>query len=423
MSTTAEVRTVTIGRQPVRVAIRRGQNEPGQPPRVPLLLINGIGAHLELLEPFVRELDPALEVIRFDPPGIGGSPSPARPYWFGGLCKLIARLLTELGYDQVDVLGISWGGGVAQHFAGFQGSRCRRLVLVATATGTVMLPARPSVLRHMITPRRYLDREHLQRIAGQIYGGLARIDTEETAAAMHDDDRGGLSRGYLYQLAASAGWTSVPFLRLLRQPVLILAGDDDPIIPLANARVMKRLIPNSRLHVYHGGHLGLVTQAADLAQVVDAFLAAPLTVRRRFRRGQPAAVAVAFGRHGPAFGTDEISPARGVTALGGLVILPQEAGQDSSLAVLDVPGRGQQGQRSGRGQGAQAAEFLTLRMAGQFVQVAAAEFGELGWVVAVPLAQLGGRRDVLGPQIQPGRVLADPPRPYPVDEHAGAIAG
>ena len=273
---TAEVRTVTIGRQPVRVAIRRGRNEPGQPPRVPLLLINGIGAHLELLEPFVRELDPAVEVIRFDPPGIGGSPPPTRPYWFGGLCRLIARLLTELGYDQVDVLGISWGGGVAQHFAGFQGARCRRLVLVATATGTMMLPPRPSVLRHMVTPRRYLDREYLQRIADDIYGGLARIDTEEIAAAMHDHNGAGLSRGYLYQLAASAGWTSVPFLPLLRQSTLIVAGDDDPIIPLANARLMKLLIPKSRLHVYHGGHLGLVTEAAELAPVVDAFLAAPL---------------------------------------------------------------------------------------------------------------------------------------------------
>jgi poly(3-hydroxyalkanoate) depolymerase len=275
MSTTTEVRTVTIGGQPLRVAIRRGRNEPGQPPRVPLLLINGIGAHLELLEPFVRELDPAVEVIRFDPPGIGGSPLSARPYWLGGLCRLIARLLAELGYAQVDVLGISWGGGVAQHFAAFQGARCRRLVLVATATGTVMVPARPSVLVHLATPRRYLDRGYLQRISGDIYGGLARIDTEEIAAAMHAHDGAGLSRGYLYQLAASVGWTSLPFLRLLRQPTLILAGDDDPIIPLANARLIKLLIPKSRLHVYHGGHLGLVTEAAELAPVVDRFLTAP----------------------------------------------------------------------------------------------------------------------------------------------------
>ena len=175
------------------------------------------------------------------------------------------------------MLGISWGGGVAQHFAAFQRARCRRLVLAATAMGTLMVPARPSVLVHLVTPRRYLDREYLQRIAGDLYGGLARIDTEEVAAAMHDHNRAGLSRGYLYQLAASAGWTSVPFLPLLRQRTLILSGDDDPIIPLANARLMKLLIPKSRLHIYRGGHLGLVTEAAGLAPVVDAFLAAPLS--------------------------------------------------------------------------------------------------------------------------------------------------
>jgi poly(3-hydroxyalkanoate) depolymerase len=275
MSTTTEVRDVAVGGRHIRVAVRPGRNEPGQPPRVPLLLINGIGANLELLEPFVRELDPAVEVIRFDPPGIGGSPRPVRPYWFGGLCRMIAAMLTELGYDHVDVLGISWGGGVAQHFAAFQASRCRRLVLVATATGTLMLPGRPSVLVHLLTPRRYLDREYLQRVAGQIYGGLARIDTEEIAAAMHDYHRAGLSRGYLYQLAASAGWTSLPFLPLLRQPTLIMAGDDDPIIPLTNARLMNLLIPKSQLHVYRGGHLGLVTEAAELAPVVDGFLIAP----------------------------------------------------------------------------------------------------------------------------------------------------
>jgi len=272
---TGKVRSVTVGGRQLRVSIRPGRNEPGQPPRIPLLLINGIGAHLELLEPFVRELDPAVEVIRFDPPGIGGSARPVRPYWFGGLCRLISAMLTELGYDQVDVLGISWGGGVAQHFAAFQASRCRRLVLVATAMGTLMLPGRPSALVHLLTPRRYLDREYLQRIAGDLYGGLARIDTEEVAAALRGGNRPGMSRGYLYQLAASAGWTSVPFLPLVRQPTLILAGDDDPIIPLANARLMRRLIPTARLHVYPGGHLGLVTEAAELAPVVDAFLAAP----------------------------------------------------------------------------------------------------------------------------------------------------
>jgi poly(3-hydroxyalkanoate) depolymerase len=275
MSTTAELRTVAVGGQLLRVSVRPGRGELASPPRVPLLLINGIGASLELLEPFVAELDPAVEVIRFDPPGVGGSPLPSNPYRFSGLSRLIAGMLTELGYGRVDVLGISWGGAVAQHFAAFQRARVRRLVLAATATGAVMVPARPSVLAHMITPRRYLNRGYMEQVAGTIYGGTARDDPARIAATMHDGHRTGAPRGYWYQLLAGSGWTSLPFLRWLRTPTLIMAGDDDPIIPLVNARLMNTLIPDSRLHVYHGGHLGLITEAAELAPVVDTFLAAP----------------------------------------------------------------------------------------------------------------------------------------------------
>src|SRR5215831_11696511 len=263
-------RSIVVDGQQLRIDVR-----PGSGQRPPLLLVNGIGASLELLQPLVDELDPALEVIRFDAPGVGGSPLLA-PYRFTGLCSLIARLLTTLGHDRADVLGISWGGGVAQHFAAFQRARCRRLVLVSTATGALMVPARPAVLARMVTPRRYLDPDYLRRAAPHLYGGTARTEPARVSAAMHANNRVGSPRGYLYQLAAGAGWTSVPFLPLVRQPTLIMSGDDDPIIPLANARLMHRLIPDSRLHVYHGGHLGLVTEAAQLAPVVNQFLAAPL---------------------------------------------------------------------------------------------------------------------------------------------------
>jgi poly(3-hydroxyalkanoate) depolymerase len=277
MVSTVNLRNVAVGRQLLRVDVRPARRVP-RPSRqrgTPLLLINGIGASLELLQPLVDELDPALEVIRFDAPGVGGSPLPAAPYRFTGLCGLIARLLTALGHDRADVLGISWGGAVAQHFAAFQRSRCRRLVLVSTATGALMVPARPAVLARLVTPRRYLDPGYLERAAPDLYGGTARTNAPQVAAAMNANNRIGSPRGYLYQLAAGAGWTSLPFLPLVRQPTLIMSGDDDPIIPLANARLMHRLIPDSRLHVYHGGHLGLVTEAAQLAPVVDGFLAAP----------------------------------------------------------------------------------------------------------------------------------------------------
>jgi poly(3-hydroxyalkanoate) depolymerase len=275
MFTTASVRTVAVGGQLLRTCVRPAVGgAPGQPP---LLLINGIGASLDLLQRFVDELDPAIEVIRFDVPGVGGSPAPSWPYRLSGLCRLIAGMLTELGYGPADVLGISWGGGVAQHFAAFQRSRCRRLVLVSTATGALMVPASPAVLVKMVTPRRYTDRGYLEQIAAEIYGGSARDDPALVAATMHSGSRVGPGRGYLLQLAAAAGWTSLPFLPLLRQPTLIVAGDDDPIIPLANAKIMHRLIPRSRLHVFAGGHLGLVTEAASLAPVIGRFLTEPET--------------------------------------------------------------------------------------------------------------------------------------------------
>ncbi len=279
---TAIVRTVAVGSQLVRVAIRPGRRGwRARPSPVPLLLINGIGASLELLQPFVDELDTAIEVIRFDVPGVGGSPLPAAPYRFAGLCRLISRLLDELGHDKADVLGISWGGAVAQHFACFQRARCRKLVLVSTATGMIMVPARPSVLARMATPRRYLDRGYLARVAGELYGGTARSDPGRVAAAMNAGNVVGSHRGYLYQLTAGLGWTSLAFLPTLRQPTLIVSGADDPIIPIANARLMHGLIAGSRLHVFSGGHLGLVTEAPQLAPVISRFLAEPLTASNR----------------------------------------------------------------------------------------------------------------------------------------------
>ena len=275
MSTTDSLRVVAVGDQLLRTSVRAAGQAQARPP---LLLINGIGASLELLQPFVDALDPAIEVIRFDVPGVGGSPLPARPYRFTGLCRLIAGMLTELGHDQADVLGISWGGGVAQHFAAVQRARCRRLVLVSTATGALMVPARPSVLAQMLTPRRYTDPGHLEQIAADLYGGSARTDPARVASAMTAGNPGGSARGYLYQLAAGTGWTSLPLLPLIRQPTLVVSGDDDPIIPLANAWILDRLIPDARLHVFRGGHLGLVTEATELAPVIERFLA-----------GQPAA--------------------------------------------------------------------------------------------------------------------------------------
>jgi poly(3-hydroxyalkanoate) depolymerase len=262
-----EVQMVTAQGFTVRVAVRAG--DPGWPP---LLLCNGIGASLELLQPFVDALGPQREIIRFDLPGIGGSPLPLLPYHLSSLPPLLAGVLDHLGQAQADVLGISWGGGLAQQFALSRPERVRRLVLVATGTGSLMVPGQPSVLWHMLSPRRHLDPAHAADLAGDIYGGSMRATPIRAAELLGAAALAGTRRGYYYQLLAGAGWTSLPLLPLLRQPTLVLAGDDDPLIPLINARIMHTLIRGSQLHVYRGGHLDLVAEPHRLAPVVEQFL-------------------------------------------------------------------------------------------------------------------------------------------------------
>jgi len=126
----------------------------------------------------------------------------------------------------------------------------------------------------MLTPKRHQDPGHAARIAGELYGGRVRDNPVLARDVLHATARPALARGYYYQLISAIGWTSLPRLPRLQQPTLILAGDDDPIIPLVNARIMHRLIPRSELHVYHGGHLELAMDAGHLARVVEAFLTA-----------------------------------------------------------------------------------------------------------------------------------------------------
>lgn len=262
------VGTVQIGTQRLRVAIRPGCG-------VPLLLCNGIGANLELAAPLMQRLGDVESVI-FDVPGAGRSPPPKRPYRLFMLAGLLRKLLDHLGYhDQVDLLGVSWGGGLAQQFAIQYPRRVRRLVLAATAMGGMtMLPGDPRVLVKMVDPRRYLDKGYMKRVAPDLYGGRLR-DDPEAIRLFTDHARAGDRIGYRYQLLAMLGWTSLPWLWRMRQPTLVLAGDDDPLVPLVNARLHAWLLPNARLQVLHDGHLFMLTQADETARLVGEFLGAP----------------------------------------------------------------------------------------------------------------------------------------------------
>jgi poly(3-hydroxyalkanoate) depolymerase len=251
----------------LRVAIRgRGR---------PLLLLMGIGGNLEMWHPFQERLDGALvQTITVDAPGTGGSQGYRYPRRMPGLARTMSLLLDALDYSTVDVLGVSFGGVLAQQLARQDPQRVRRLVLAATGPGLGGVPGSPRVLLRLATPRRYTQPEYFRRVAGDLYGGGARRDPD---ALLH----GSLARfarapalsGYLAQLYAITGWTSLPWLNRLPQRTLVLAGDDDPIVPLPNGRLLARFIPRAELVVVDGGgHLFLLERAAEMAEVVTGFI-------------------------------------------------------------------------------------------------------------------------------------------------------
>ena len=262
--------TIMMGTQELRVGIRPA-SATRKSVNPPMLLFNGIGANMELAGPMLAELD-TTDTIIFDLPGAGKSPPPKRPYRLFSMARLARDLLDELGYGIVDVMGVSWGGGLAQQFVIQYPKRVRRLILAATAMGgATMLPGNPRVLLKMVHPRRYLDKGYMARVAPELYGGDLRSDPE-AIKLFTDHARAGHPRGYRYQLLAMAGWTSLPWLWRIKHSTLVLAGNDDPLVPLVNAKAHAWLLPKARLHVINDGHLFLLTRAKETATLITTFL-------------------------------------------------------------------------------------------------------------------------------------------------------
>jgi len=210
----------------------------------PLLLLGGWTRPLESWELFADAL-PGRTLISFDAPGVGASPTPALPLPMSSLAELAGSVLTEVGFEQADVLGYSHGGAVAQQLAISDPGRVRRLILVATLCGAGSVPASLQSLRSL---------------------------TQRRGSPWPAPD----AKGTLWRLLAIAGWTSVPFLHTISAPTLVVCGDRDQVAVPANSAHLARSIPGATLVMLPGQDHDLqrAGPARLLAQVVEPFLAA-----------------------------------------------------------------------------------------------------------------------------------------------------
>ena len=264
------VETVQVKGAKLRTAIRQGSGK-----RPPLIILNGIGAQLEALKGFTDVLNPEIGVIMFDIPGVGGSPRPTMPFRMSDLARTIADLLEHLGHSVADVFGVSWGGALAQEFAHCYPGQCRRLILGSTAAGVMtMIPGNPLTMMTAMNPMRFMQKDYVKNNAMRMYGGRLR-DNPEALGGISEYMMGANMSGMgamMYQMMALMGWSSMPWLHLLQQPTLVIAGQDDPIVPPLNGQLIAKRIPNARFELVDCGHLFVLTLSVEIAEMIDGFL-------------------------------------------------------------------------------------------------------------------------------------------------------
>ena len=261
----AEVSLEKIDGMELRVARWRIDGPSDHPP---LLFFNGIGANIEAVAPLAEALTDR-GFIMFDMPGTGESPDPVLPYNPFTMSWTAMGLLDRFGIDMVDVMGMSWGGTMAQHFALQHSRLVRRVVLAATTPGMLMIPGDPKMLAQMADPYSAMN----EMLLREYLTAMDNADESKRARNSIGNITPPSGMGYFYQLMAVAGWTSLPALPFLDKPVLVMMGENDPIVPLSNGQLLAGAIPGARLEVFEGaGHLFLMTHPDESIRLLREFL-------------------------------------------------------------------------------------------------------------------------------------------------------
>ncbi len=229
----------------------------------PLLLLNGLGGLIRTFD-LLRDELADYRTITLDVPGVGKSQMPRWPMRLPRHADLIAELLKQLGIDQVDVFGVSWGGALAQEFALRYPGMVRRLILAGTSAGPAMLVKPADILDFFASGKS--PRQRKQEGSRNSLQALLRFGVMKGMLTANP-------RTYYHQLTALVGWTSLLRLFRLRQRTLILTGERDTPVRLYNAHILSRTIRRAELHVLQGeGHFFVVTGTRRTAEAIREFL-------------------------------------------------------------------------------------------------------------------------------------------------------
>ncbi|HEY3831490.1 MAG TPA: alpha/beta hydrolase [Acidimicrobiia bacterium] len=280
----------------------------------PLLFLNGSGSTLEgskmLIDPFRARAD----VVAHDQRGLGRTSVPAGPYTMADYAADAAALLDHVGWPTCAVVGVSFGGMVAQELAVTWPERIERLALVCTSPGGPDAASYPlhtlaeldeadrgavaiRLLDTRFTPE-WLATHDSDRMLAQFMAQrstpapdsdaasratASRVPTERARgaregppqpAALGERSEQEARDGAREQLLARSGHDVCDRLGRITCPTFVAAGRYDGIAPLGNAEAIAARVPGSTLHVYEGGHAFFAQDPAAIPDVID-FLTTP----------------------------------------------------------------------------------------------------------------------------------------------------
>ncbi|WP_229224217.1 alpha/beta fold hydrolase [Duganella sp. SG902] len=246
----------------------------------PVILLNHLAAVLDNWDPRVVDgLAAKRHVIVFDNRGIGAS-SGSAPKTIEAMADDATTFIKALGYEQVDLFGFSMGGMVSQEIVLKHPQLVRKLILAGTGPAggegisAVAGVANWDIMRGLFTfqdPKQFL---FFTRTPRGIEAGKAFLARLQERSANRDKDIA--ISAYIAQLEALKAWGNKQpaDLSVIKQPVLVVNGDYDRMVPTVNSQDLARRLPNSSLIIYpDAGHGGVFQYHAEFVPAALAFLA------------------------------------------------------------------------------------------------------------------------------------------------------
>lgn len=238
-----------------------------------LLLVNSLGAALELWEPQVAALAAHHQLVRYDQRGHGATPAPQGPYTVETLAGDALELLDSLGLERVSVCGLSMGGAVATWLAANARDRVDRLVIASAGTRF----ATPEMWRERAAAVRAGGTEAVvDAVLGRWFTPAFAADRPDVVAAFRATFCAVQREGYAGCCEALAEWDASSHLARIGAPTLVISGSDDSVAPPDQGRAIADGIAGSRFVLLADcAHLASAGQPEAFTAAVLDHLTAP----------------------------------------------------------------------------------------------------------------------------------------------------